>query len=75
MHLLNYLSPCHITDVTESWTDVESLDDDILLTETDIPGASLDGKHPTELNVAQLKRWLTCRGAPVSGKKPKLIER
>ena len=30
------------------------IDDDILLTEDDIPGASLDGKRPTELNVTQL---------------------
>ena len=43
-------------------------DDIILLTESDIPGASLDGKDPTELNVSQLKRWLACRRAPVNGK-------
>jgi len=46
-----------------------------LLNEEDIPGASLNGKRPRELNVHQLKRWLSCRGAPVSGKKPELIER
>ena len=46
-----------------------------LLNEEDIPGTSLNGKKPRELNVHQLKRWLTCRGAPVSGKKPELIER
>jgi len=52
------------------------LDEDIiLLTEADIPGASLDGKAPTELNIPQLKRWLACRGAPVNGKKPELIQR
>ena len=50
-------------------------DDIILLTESDIPGASLDGKDPTELNVLQLKRWLACRRAPVNGKKPELIQR
>ena len=50
-------------------------DDIILLTESDIPGASLDGKDPTELNVLQLKRWLACHGAPVNGKKPELIQR
>ena len=43
--------------------------------EQDIPSASLDGKSPTELNVTQLKRWLSCRGAPVGGKKPELIQR
>ena len=60
-------------------TDTEINDDDddvlLLLTESDIPGASLDGKDPTELNVSQLKRWLSCRGAPLNGKKPELIQR
>lgn len=65
---------CHTTDANELWNNDENLNDDILLTQTDIPGASLDGKHPTELNVTQLKRWLACRGAPVSGKKPELIQ-
>ena len=46
-----------------------------VLTESDIPGASLNGKKPNELNVVQLKRWLSCRGAPTGGKKPQLIER
>jgi len=46
-----------------------------LLSENDIPGASLDGKQPGELNLTQLKRWLACRGAPTNGKKPKLVER
>ena len=42
-----------------------------VLTEGDIPGASLDGKKPKQLNITQLKRWLACRGAPLS----ELIER
>ena len=46
-----------------------------LLEESDVPGASLNGKKPCELNVTQLKRWLSCRGAPVTGKKAELIER
>ena len=46
-----------------------------VLTESDIPGASLNGKKPNELNVVQLRRWLSCRGAPIGGKKPQLIER
>ena len=50
-------------------------DDFLILMEEDIPGSFLNGKKPTELNVLQLKRWLACRGAPVSGKKPDLIER
>ena len=58
-------------------TDINDDEDDVvlLLTESDIPGASLDGKDPTELNVPQLKRCLTCRGAPINGKKPELIQR
>jgi len=57
----------------------DSQDDDFvgdfeLLNEEDIPGASLDGKNPCELNVTQLRRWLMCRGAPVGGKKPELVE-
>ena len=47
----------------------------LLLTESDIPGASLNGKDPSELNVVQLRQWLACHGAPSAGKKPKLIER
>ena len=46
-----------------------------LLEERDIPGAFLNGKKPLELNVTQLKRWLTCQGAPVTGKKAELVER
>ena len=46
-----------------------------VLEESDIPGASFHGKKPCELNMTQLKRWLSCRGAPVTGKKPELVER
>ena len=49
---------------------------DIVLTEADIPGASL--REPLEVhNVAALKWWLLCRGVQVSSscKKPDLIER
>lgn len=51
------------------------LSDLCILEESDIPGAALHGKKPRELNVTQLKRWLSCRGAPVTGKKPELVER
>ena len=51
------------------------VDDILRLTEDDIPGASLNGKLPSQLTVVQLKRWLACRGAPTSGKKPDLLER
>ena len=64
------------SDVERLLNDEDEDDDDILvLNEDDIPGASLDGKHPCELNIIQLKRWLVCRGAPVNGKKPELIQR
>ncbi|XP_065893458.1 uncharacterized protein [Dysidea avara] len=65
----------------EGCNNVEGKPDDILdtgillLAECDVPGSSLDGKHPSELNVMKLKRWLVCRGAPTNGKKPELIER
>ena len=49
--------------------------DILLLTEDDIPGASLNGKSPSQLTVVQLKRWLACCGVPISGKKPDLLER
>ena len=52
-----------------------ALDGFLVLTESDIPGASLNSKQPQELNIHQLKRWLACRGAPVTGKKPDLVER
>ena len=47
----------------------------LLITESNIPGTSLNGKDPCELNVLQLRRWLACRGAPTAGRKPELIER
>ena len=47
----------------------------ILLDELNIPCALLNGKKPCQLNVTQLKRWLACRGAPLSVRKPELIER
>ena len=50
-------------------------DDLLVLTEADIPGSSLNGKEPSELNLVQLKRWLACCGAPITSKKPQLVER
>ena len=75
LFVLNTSTGYECTDMAESWDDDEHLDYDILLTESDIPGASLNGKHPTELNVVELKRWLTCCGIPMGGKKPELINR
>ena len=45
-----------------------------VLEENNIPDASLHGKKPNELTMTQLKRWLSCKGAPVTGKKPELVE-
>ena len=47
----------------------------LMLDENDIPGASLIGREPNELTVVKTKRWLACCGAPLSGKKPELIDR
>ena len=61
--------------LSEDSHDDDTIGDFKLLNEEDIPGASLDGKNPHKLNISKLKRWLTCCGAPVSRKKPELIER
>jgi len=73
MFYIDAANPLTENEISE--TDKQLDEDIILLTEADIPGASLDGKAPTELNIPQLKRWLACRGAPVNGKKPELIQR
>ena len=62
-------------DDTGDLLDAADSDDFVVLTENDVPGSALNGKQPHELNVLQLKRWLACRGAPVTGNKPELIER
>ncbi len=49
--------------------------DTIVLKEENIPGASLKGRDPSQLHVVELKRWLKCRGAIVSGKKQDLVKR
>ena len=43
----------------------------ILLTENDIPGASLLGRKPEELKTAELRLWLRCRGDSCKGLKTK----
>ena len=40
-----------------------------VLTEDDIPGASLAGRKPSELKNEELKFWLRCRGDPGKGLK------
>ena len=51
------------------------MDHCISLTENDIPGASLKGRPPELLKKDELKRWLQCRGAHVSGSKEDLVRR
>lgn len=41
----------------------------------DVPGASLAGRNPQTLKVAELQRWLQCRGASTKGKKADLVLR
>ena len=49
--------------------------DELVLSENDVPGASLNGRKPEELTIPQLKRWLQCRNASVKGKKADLVTR
>ena len=42
-----------------------------VLSENDIPGASLCGRKPSELKNEELKFWLRCRGDPAKGLKTK----
>ena len=48
-----------------------------VLTEADIPGASLCGRKPSELKNEELKFWLQCRNDPAKGlkTKAKLVKR
>ena len=39
----------------------------VLLSEKDIPGASVEGRKPAELKKADLVFWLRCRGDPCKG--------
>ena len=42
-----------------------------VLTEDDIPGASLAGRAPTALKNEELRFWLKCRGDSLKGLKTK----
>ena len=59
---LIYLLCCEHTngEVLEGKEDCQDTDV-FLLDKSDIPGASLNGKSPSELNITQLKRWLAPR--------------
>ena len=52
-----------------------SCTDDEFLNEFDVPGAALNGREATSLTIPELKRWLQCRRAPTTGKKPDLVAR
>lgn len=59
---------------TNTLDDIAEDDGDSGVIETDVPGASLNGKKPCQLTIARLKCWLACRGAPLSRRKPEFIE-
>ena len=46
-----------------------------ILTEDDVPGASLKGRKAEQLKNNELKHWLKCRGASVSGTCMQLLQR
>ena len=46
-------------------------DSNTILTENDIPGASLNGRNPSSLKNEELKFWLRCRGDSLKGLKTK----
>ena len=46
-----------------------------ILTEDDIPGASLKRRKAEQLKNDKLKHWLKCRGASVSGTRMQLLQR
>ena len=54
-----------------SSVDRSSSSNAIVLTESDVPGASLLGQKPEELSNSELKFWLKCRGDPGKGLKSK----
>ena len=65
----------NVTESVEKGANDFFADKIVMLEESDVPGASLNGKKPSQLTVGQLKRRLACRGAPLSGRKPELIQR
>ena len=48
-----------------------SAESNVILTENDIPGASLAGRNPSSLKNEELKFWLRCRGDSLKGLKTK----
>ena len=47
----------------------------VILTEEDIPGASLQKRKPENLKNEELRRCLKCRGGSVGGNRVQLLER
>ena len=46
-----------------------------ILTEDDVPGASLKGRKTEQFENDELKRWLKRRGASVSGTRMQLLQK
>ena len=57
------------------WVMVCILEMEYRLVESDIPGASLKGRQPSDLTILELKRWLSCRGGTICGMKAGLVKR
>ena len=47
------------------------MNDSVILTEDDIPGASLAGRNPSSLKNEELRFWLRCREDSLKGLKNK----
>ena len=47
----------------------------VVLSEADVPCASLNGRNPADLTIPQLKCWLQCHDAPMKGKEANLVAR
>jgi len=67
MHHFHWVGDTHQSEHqhVDSYSDCCDDDDIMGLTENDVPGASLNGKQPHEMNKQQV---VACRGAPVIGK-------
>ena len=46
-----------------------------VVSEIDVPGASVQGRDPSQLKVPELKRWLRCRAASTRSLKADLVGR
>ena len=50
-----------------------AVNDSVILTEDDIPGASLAGRNPSLLKNEEVRFWLRCRGDSLKGLKTKAL--